>query len=210
MVELMKDIERFDRQQLPFAKARALYFTAQGTRKSMASEYSKAFNIKRNKNNPWPVRQLRTSPFSISAIRRAGADHITVGTIDPIGAAMSTGGKQFRKDRQDVPVPVIGGARKTPQSIKRPSYKKLKGSAKVITIHGAYGMQYVMQRVRKYKRKEPRSLFGNPAFKAMYIMRPEVEIKKQFDMQGLLSQKMRENFPQEFVKACEYAMRTRK
>lgn len=219
IMRLADGIANFQKKQLPFAKTRALWFTALEAKKKLPAEMNRVFTIRRSKKNPWPVKQMRIVPKSMSEIRKAGANYVTIGTKDPLGAMLSLGGQRYRKDGGKLAVPILGGARKTQGTIIRSGRNDLaavqqKKGAFTIRPKGRPGQTLVVLRRKKFKRGEYRKIGkmhnSSSPVALMFSLKDRTNIKPMWRMDEILGKALRSVLPAKFVEACHFAMRSAK
>lgn len=216
---LARNIDGFRTKQLPFAKARALWFTALETKKNLPAEMNRVFTIRRNKKNPWPVKQMRIVPESMSAIKKAGANEVTIGTKDPLGAMLTLGGTRFRKDGKPLAIPILGGARKNKQTIIRQGRNDLatvmaKPNAFVIRPKNRPGQTLVVLRRKKFAKGESENVGKRynaiTPLTLMFSLKQQANIRPMWRLDTVLQHALQTLLPNKFVEACHFAMRSAK
>ena len=219
-IEKLADaIEKFDKKQLPFAKARALWFTALEAKKSLPPIMNKVFTIRKNRSNPWPLRRIRIFPGGMREIKQAGANEVTIGSKDMFGAMLSLGGTRYRKDGKKMPVPILGGARKNKLTIIKKGRNDLdaimaKPQAFAIKPKNNPGQHLIVMRRRKYKKGEERWIGAKhnktSPVTLMFSLKTQTTIKPMWRLDEILGKTLRAELPRKFVDACKFAMKSAK
>lgn len=214
--DLLKRLEHFEVDQLPYAKAGALFATALDARGAMLARLYGTFTTRTgmSKAKPWAERALHVVPKNAAAIKRdikaGNAGSVTVATRSPLGALLSDGGVRKRKDSKDFGIPVLGGGRKTRKSVvrwgKNGPYDVLNKMKGFYLPADDPRNKLIYIRTAKYVKGED----DRPKKKLMFIMRNEVKIKPWWNLKQIFAEAMTNWLPVRFIEKCEEAMRTRK
>lgn len=189
------------------AKARALFRTAYNCKKYAAPLLEDKFTIR---GNNWPARQLKIFPPTISAINKAGAGSVEIGTSDPSGVALNDGGSLFRKDGGLFPVPAIGGARKT-KTARAQKLEKVLYHPKAFVVDAEWGFRkkFVFLRTKRYKRGTGRDpeWYKRGDVRLMFRLYERVPMDKHWNLDQYLAEYLAQNFEEEFSKAFEWVQK---
>lgn len=225
---VIKYLDDFQSDQLPFAIAGALIACGLDAKDEMTKKLFDTFTIRTGKfggKTPWAARSLYVNPQKAKDIRAemksSGKASIEVASRSKVlGPALADGGVRKKRDGSDFAVPILGGGRKNKMTIVAPDRigktgKLRKGNDAGATRDRKKGFMLPLKNGKGQlllTRNKPWKDGGRTrdALQAMFYLKSRVNVKPWWKPRDILLAAMEAKLPEHFVRKFNEAMRTRK
>lgn len=185
-----KGLQTFAREEVPFAEALALTWTAQDAQSGVQDSLARRFTLRNNR--------VRTG-IRITAARKSAPTSI-VGSIDDFMKLQETGGTKSARDHSRVAIPA--DVKRTKRDLIGKSQRPLamRGKPKVLSWHGVDifrrgGTAAILQRVGK----------GRYPLKALWRLKPNVRIKPRLGFKATTMDIIGRRIGPNFIRALSQA-----
>jgi hypothetical protein len=205
LTETIRELISVDRDQIPFATAKALTLTAKSRQKLVQATLGQRFILRRE---AWARQGVRIEPATKTKLQAVIKD------INPYMALQEEGGQKLPMHGSKVAVPLTG-ARPTPRALIREE-----NLPAAVMANGGFIRGNIMYRVvlKAGRRKAVSRAIGgireaaNWARKiiAMYALVPHASVKKRYGFEQTVTQGVVDEFRRNFEVTFEEARKTAK